>query len=61
MTLIAGGFCNKEIANDLNIGVRTAETYRERIGRKLAIHSTAGLTRFALATGLVTLQDGVER
>ena len=61
LILIAGGFCNKEIANNLNIGVRTVETHRERIMHKLAIHSVAGLTRFALATGLVTLRDAVAR
>ncbi len=58
---VAGGFSNKEIASNLNVGVRTVETHRERIMRKLAIHSVAGLTRFALAKGLVTLQDGVAR
>ena len=61
LILIAGGFCNKEIANNLNIGVRTVETHRESIMRKLAIHSVAGLTRFALAKGLVTLRDAVAR
>jgi len=58
---VAGGFCNKEIATNLNVGVRTVETHRERIMHKLAIHSVAGLTRFALAKGLVTLRDEVAR
>jgi len=58
---VSGGFCNKEIANNLNIGVRTVETHRERIMRKLAIHSVAGLTRFALAKGLITLRDELPR
>jgi hypothetical protein len=35
--------------------VRTVETHRERIMRKLDIHSIAGLTRFAIAQGLVSL------
>lgn len=52
---IAEGFSNKEIACQLNIGVRTVETHRERIMRKLDIHSIAGLTRFAIAQGLVSL------
>jgi len=34
--------------------VRTIETHRERIMRKLDIHSVAGLTRFAIANGLIT-------
>lgn len=52
---IAEGFSNKEIACQLNIGVRTVETHRERIMRKLDIHSIAGLTRFAIAQGMVSL------
>ena len=52
---IADGLSNKEIAAQLGIGVRTAETHRERIMRKLDIHTIAGLTRYAVAKGLVTL------
>ena len=52
---IADGFCNKEIACRLNIGTRTVETHRERLMRKLDIHSIAGLTRFAVAKGLVAM------
>ena len=53
---IAEGRSNKEIAGQLDIGVRTVETHRERIMRKLDIHSVAGLTRFAIANGLITLE-----
>jgi two-component system nitrate/nitrite response regulator NarL len=52
---IAEGLSNKEIANQLGVGVRTVETHRERIIRKLDIHSVAGLTRYAVAKGLVSL------
>lgn len=52
---IAEGKSNKEIASHLNIGVRTVETHRERIMRKLDIHSVAGLTKFAIANGMVSL------
>jgi two-component system, NarL family, nitrate/nitrite response regulator NarL len=52
---IAEGKSNKEIASRLNIGVRTVETHRERIMRKLEIHSVAGLTKFAIANGMVSL------
>jgi two-component system, NarL family, nitrate/nitrite response regulator NarL len=52
---IADGFSNKEIASQLSIGVRTVETHRERIMRKLDIHTVAGLTRFAIAQGMVSL------
>ena len=55
LTHIAGGNSNKEIAAILVIGVRTVETHRERIMRKLDTHSIAGLTRYAVAKGLVSL------
>ncbi len=57
LSLIAEGQSNKEIANRLGIGVRTIETHRERIMRRLDIHSVAGLTKFAIANGLVTLEE----
>ena len=58
LILISQGQSNKEIANRLGIGVRTIETHRERIMRRLDIHSVAGLTKFAIANGLVSLEDG---
>ena len=61
LALIAGGKSNKEIAVALDIGVRTTETHRERIMRKLDIHSVAGLTKFAIANGIVSLDDGLKR
>jgi two-component system, NarL family, nitrate/nitrite response regulator NarL len=54
---IAKGLSNKEIATHLTVGVRTIETHRERIMRKLDIHTVAGLTRFALAKGLISLSE----
>jgi len=61
LSCIARGSSNKEIATELGVGVRTIETHRERLMRKLNIHSVAGLTRFALAQGLVSLRprDGL--
>jgi two-component system, NarL family, nitrate/nitrite response regulator NarL len=53
LILVAEGLSNKEISTRLDVGVRTVETHRERIMRKLDIHSIAGLTRFAIAKGLV--------
>ena len=50
---IAEGLTSKEIASRLEIGVRTVDTHRERLTRKLNIHNAAGLTRFALQQGLV--------
>ena len=55
---IADGKSNKEIADELGIGVRTIETHRERIMRRLNIHSVAGLTKYAIANGLISLEGG---
>ena len=53
LILIAEGASNKEAAAKLKIGVRTVETHRERVIRKLGIRTTAGLTKYALANGLI--------
>jgi len=52
---IAEGYSNKETAGRLGVGVRTVETHRERIMRKLDIHSVAGLTKFAIAKGMIKM------
>jgi DNA-binding NarL/FixJ family response regulator len=57
LTQIAEGLSNKEIASKLGVGVRTVETHRERIMRKLDIHNVAGLTRFAISKGLVSVTN----
>jgi two-component system nitrate/nitrite response regulator NarL len=59
LTQIAEGLSNKEIAWRLGVGVRTVETHRERIMRKLSIHSVAGLTKYAITRGLVTLREEI--
>ncbi|HEV2331027.1 MAG TPA: response regulator transcription factor [Verrucomicrobiae bacterium] len=53
---VAGGCSNKEIAAKLGITVRTVESHRGNLMQKLKIHSTAGLTRFAVARQLVSAQ-----
>jgi two-component system, NarL family, nitrate/nitrite response regulator NarL len=53
LVMIAEGCSNKEIGGRLQISVRTVETHRERIMRKLDVHTTAGLTRYALNKGLI--------
>ncbi|MBT7860930.1 MAG: response regulator transcription factor [Gemmatimonadetes bacterium] len=55
LALIARGRMNKEIADELVLSVRTVETYRERLIRKLDLHSVAELTRYAITEGLVKL------
>jgi DNA-binding NarL/FixJ family response regulator len=56
---IAAGRTNKEIARLLKIAVRTVETHRERIMRKLDIHTVAGLTRYALSRGVAGAESFV--
>ncbi|WP_309384802.1 response regulator transcription factor [Cerasicoccus frondis] len=55
LKLIAESFSNKEIASKLCISIKTAETHRNRIISKLNIHDAPGLTRFAIANGLVSV------
>ncbi len=50
---LASGKSNKEVARALDISVRTVETHRKNIKRKLDISSTAGLTRYALEHGVL--------
>ncbi len=50
---LAQGHSNKDVANTLNISVRTVETHRKNIKRKLGISSTAGLTRYAMEHGVL--------
>lgn len=52
LKLIAEGCTNKEIAERLNISVRTAEAHRENIMSKLNIKTVAGLTRYAIANDI---------
>ncbi len=54
---LARGLSNKEVARDLDISVRTVETHRKNIKRKLNIDTTAGLTRYVLESGLLGLTD----
>jgi RNA polymerase sigma factor (sigma-70 family) len=51
---IAEGSSNKEIATALGISVRTVESHRDSLMRKVGIKSVAGLTRLALRSGLVS-------
>lgn len=56
---LAQGQSNKEVAVVLNISVRTVETHRKNIKRKLGISSTAGLTRYAMEHGVLQGTGGL--
>lgn len=53
LRLLALGYTNQEIAKELVISVRTAETHRAHILRKLGLDSRAELVRYALANRII--------
>jgi len=53
LQLIAEGKANKETASELGISIKTVEKHREHLMQKLDIHDTAGLTRYAITTGVI--------
>lgn len=56
---VAKGMANKEIADKLCLSINTVTTHRRNIARKLQIHSSAGITIYAIVNKLVTLEEGV--
>jgi DNA-binding NarL/FixJ family response regulator len=53
LQLIAEGKANKETAAELGISIKTVEKHRQSLMNKLDIHDTAGLTRHAIAAGII--------
>ena len=53
LQLIAEGKANKATAAELRISIKTVEKHRQRLMQKLDIHDTAGLTRYAIAAGII--------
>lgn len=53
LKLIAEGYLNKEIAQFLNISVKTVEKHRSNIMKKLDLHNVASLTAYAIEKGLI--------
>ncbi len=51
------GLSNKEIAAKINVSVNTVMTHRRNIASKLQIHSSAGLTIYAIASKLVDIEE----
>lgn len=53
LQLVAEGLANKQIAAELHISIKTVEKHRQSLMETLGIHDTAGLTRHAIATGVI--------
>ena len=53
LQLIAEGQANKQIADELDISIKTVEKHRHRLKHKLKINDTAGLTRYAITAGII--------
>jgi DNA-binding NarL/FixJ family response regulator len=51
LILLAWGYSNKEIANRLQLSVKTVETYRLRVGEKLGLRSRTEMVQYALRQG----------
>jgi DNA-binding NarL/FixJ family response regulator len=54
LKLVAEGYKNKDIADYLCISVKTVETHRANLMRKLDLHNVSALTAFAMEKGLTT-------
>jgi len=59
LQLIAEGRANKQIAAELYISIKTVEKHRQQVMNKLGIHDVAGLTRHAIAKGVIESSAGL--
>jgi DNA-binding NarL/FixJ family response regulator len=55
LQLIAEGFANKNIGSSLNISIKTVEKHRNTLKNKLDIYDTAGLTCYAIKSGVIEM------
>jgi DNA-binding NarL/FixJ family response regulator len=53
LQLIAEGKANKQVAGELGISIKTVEKHRQHLMHKLDLHDTAGITRYAIAAGII--------
>jgi DNA-binding NarL/FixJ family response regulator len=53
LQLVAEGSANKQVADTLGISIKTVEKHRQHLMDKLNIHDTAGLTRYAISSGVI--------
>ena len=57
LRLVAEGYSTKQIALKLGISAKTVETYRAQLTERLDIHHVAGLVRYALEAGIVSMDQ----
>ena len=57
LQLIAEGKTNRKTAEELKLSVKTVDTHRMRLMRKLDIHDQTALVKFAVARGIVTVDE----
>jgi len=57
LQLLSEGKPTKETADILKISAKTVETHRRHVMKKLGIYTVAGLTKFAIRTRLISLDD----
>jgi DNA-binding NarL/FixJ family response regulator len=57
LQLIAEGVSSKEIGRRLGVSIKTAETHRANLMRKLGLHSVSAVTKYAIREGLTSLED----
>ncbi len=56
LQLIVEGCATREVANRLNISIKTVESHRSRIMNKLDLHTVAELTKYAVRRGITSLE-----
>ena len=56
LQLIAEGWSTKQIASHLYVSVKTIETHRRQIMKKLDLHTIADLTKYAIREGLTSIE-----
>lgn len=57
LRLLAQGFSNRQIGTRLKLSVKTVETFRARLYKKLGLRGRPALVRYALRAGLLTADD----
>jgi DNA-binding NarL/FixJ family response regulator len=57
LRLLAGGASMREIAKQLRLSVKTVETHRAEVMKRLGIRHLAGLVRYAIMVGIVSAGD----